>query len=141
MLFTIHHKLAAIERLANRMNSFTLKFSDEEEEIFVIQNGCSMELIKSRVISSNAHKHNSNNSQKIGFLFTSVKKLPASQTCSNTVAWELLFALDTRKNKNKKQKQKEVTLKLHSGNIFQNYSLYQLKSRTCSTIYVDQTGK
>jgi len=78
-----------------------------------------MELIKSRVISSNAHKHDSNNSQKNGFFFfTSVKKLPASQTCSNIVAWELPFALDDDdddddddNNNNKINKQMEVTFK------------------------------
>jgi len=35
---TIHHTLAAIEHLGNRMNSFTLKFLDKQEEIFVIHN-------------------------------------------------------------------------------------------------------
>jgi len=34
--------------------------------------------------------------KRLASYFTSVKKQPASQTCSNTVAWELLFALDIR---------------------------------------------
>jgi len=57
-----------------------------------------MELIKSRVISSNAHTNmTAITLTRMASFFASVKKLPASQTCSNTVAWELLFALDTFK--------------------------------------------
>lgn len=46
--------------------------------------------------------------KRLASFLTSVKKLPASQTRSNTVTWELLFALDIRNILFKKKRGSDI---------------------------------